>query len=53
MNTVFSKLGLIYQTHYGFSTGESGLVYIGMALGSLSGAILSAWTSDKIFTMIS
>ena len=53
MNTVFSTLGLIYQTQYGFSSGESGLVYLGMALGSVSGAVLSAWTSDKLFARIS
>ena len=48
MNIVFSTLGLLFQTLYDFNTGESGLVYLGMALGSVIGAFVSGRTNDRI-----
>ena len=52
MNIVFSTLGLVFQQRYRFSTGQSGLIYIGMALGSVTGAFVSGQTNDKLVAVL-
>ena len=52
-NLIYSTLGLIYQQRYSFSIGASGLAYLGMALGSVIEALVSAHTSDRLLLALS
>jgi multidrug resistance protein len=39
----------VFQGQYGFSVGTSGLVYLGLGVGSLIGVVIVGATSDKFF----
>ncbi|MCJ1240748.1 hypothetical protein MMC14_008752 [Varicellaria rhodocarpa] len=51
-NLINTTLGLSYQKQYHFSTGESGLVYMGLALGSVAATFVAARTSDRILKFL-
>jgi hypothetical protein len=41
---LFSVIPIIFQGNRGFNPGESGLVFIGVGLGTTIGAAVSVWT---------
>ena len=45
-NVVFSTLGRIFQTRYGYSVGISGLVFLGVTVGFVLAAFIFGKTSD-------
>lgn len=44
---VFATLGLVYQAHYNFSSGASGLAYLGLAVGLTISQFTLGYLSDK------
>ncbi|KAF2808124.1 MFS general substrate transporter [Mytilinidion resinicola] len=45
---LFATFPTVFAEQYHFNTGIQGLAYIGMGVGNLSGAVLTAFTSDRI-----
>lgn len=39
----------VFQVQYGFTTGVSGLTYLGLGVGSLIGVVIVGATSDKLY----
>jgi len=46
---LISTMGLEFQEHYRFSTGESGLAYLGAGFGFISALFVFAATSDRTY----
>lgn len=45
---IFTILPFVYETQYGFSTGNVGLTYLGCGVGSGLGLLINALVSDRI-----
>lgn len=52
MNLISTSLGRIFQDQYDFSTGASGLTYLGATTGCLIAAIVFGRTSDRISRLL-
>lgn len=48
----FTTLATVFRGKYGFSTGSSGLTFIGVGLGTVSGTILVSFWSDRLATTL-
>jgi MFS transporter, DHA1 family, multidrug resistance protein len=48
---VFEAFPLIWTELRGFTPGLSGLIFIGVGIGSTSGALLNVWLSEKYRTL--
>ncbi|KAJ5908419.1 hypothetical protein N7495_001101 [Penicillium taxi] len=44
----FTTISTVFQNQYGFSTGTSGLAYIGIGSGAILGLVTMAFTSDRL-----
>ena len=44
----FTTIATVFQEKYGFSTGLSGLAFVGIGLGFFLGLLVSGFTSDRI-----
>ncbi|KAJ0419627.1 major facilitator superfamily domain-containing protein [Aspergillus carlsbadensis] len=44
----FTTIPSVFEEQYGFSPGITGLAYIGLGVGFMSGLVIAATTSDKI-----
>lgn len=44
---IFTAMPMLFESKYGFSTGDVGLTYIGLGVGSLIGLFIAAATSDR------
>lgn len=51
MYLLFTTFPLVFQHQYGFKTGEIGLSYLGLGLGSVLGLATCGFVSDRIFRM--
>jgi MFS family permease len=49
MYLLFTTFPLVFQVQYGFDTGEIGLTYVGLGLGSIIGLGGSGFVVDKIY----
>tara|TARA_R110002003_G_scaffold135_11_gene12592 strand:- start:2787 stop:3704 length:918 start_codon:yes stop_codon:yes gene_type:complete len=49
MYLLFTTFPLVFQVQYGFSTGEIGLTYIGLGIGSIFGLGIAGFVTDKIY----
>lgn len=47
-NTIMASLGSTFQNLYAFDTEASGLVYLGLTIGFVIGALVFGCTSDKV-----
>ncbi|KUI70582.1 hypothetical protein VM1G_05710 [Cytospora mali] len=47
MYLMFTSVSEVFQKYYGFSTSVTGLVFIGLGVGSLAGLTLYSTTSDR------
>ena len=46
LNILFATLGTVFEQVYGFTSGQSGLAYLGMALGFIIGLLSIGYYSD-------
>jgi len=46
---MFSTFAALYSETYGFSTGITGLTYLGLGVGFIAGSVFGAKTADKIY----
>ena len=49
MYLLFTTFPLVFQVQYGFDTGEIGLTYVGLGIGSIIGLGASGFATDKIY----
>jgi multidrug resistance protein len=49
MHLLFTTFPLVFQVQYGFDTGEIGLKYVGLGIGSIIGLGSSGFVSDRIY----
>ena len=49
MYLLFTTFPLVFQVQYGFSTGEIGLTYLGLGIGSLLGLGVAGYVSDRLY----
>lgn len=47
LTLVLTSISTVFQEYYGFGTGTVGLVYLGLGVGSLAGAIFLMIMSDR------
>jgi hypothetical protein len=48
LTLVLTSISTVFQDYYGFGTGTVGLVYLGLGLGSLTGALFLMAASDRL-----
>lgn len=49
---IFTAIPVLFMEEYNFNTGNIGLTYIGLGLGSLVGLVVTGATTDKIVTRL-
>jgi MFS family permease len=49
MYLLFTTFPLVFQEQYGFDTGEIGLTYLGLGIGSIIGLGVTGFATDKIY----
>jgi hypothetical protein len=49
MYLLFTTFPLVFQIQYGFDTGEIGLTYLGLGIGSIIGLGVTGFATDKIY----
>ncbi|KAH8725828.1 benomyl/methotrexate resistance protein [Phaeosphaeriaceae sp. PMI808] len=49
MYLLFTTFPLVFQAQYGFNTGEIGLTYLGLGIGSVLGLGIAGFVTDKIY----
>jgi MFS family permease len=49
MYLLFTTFPLVFQVQYGFDTGEIGLTYLGLGIGSVIGLGVTGFATDKIY----
>jgi MFS family permease len=49
MYLLFTTFPIVFQEQYGFDTGEIGLTYVGLGIGSILGLGVAGFVSDRIY----
>ncbi|KAH0442393.1 MFS multidrug transporter [Colletotrichum camelliae] len=49
----FTTVAMVFTEKYGFSTGSSGLTFIGVGIGTVTGTLIVSFLGDKVATSLS